>query len=305
MSEPRRMLDEGGNGPALALLRAARADVAPPGAKARARVALGLDAPAKPAVAARGAERAAPRKRVAGPALFQSVLGSSERPNGLWGTGRLGTAAFVAAQAAVVALLLASQPMRRMELPPSPTKSNGGVDIGFYAPPAGDPAPAPAAAAPAQKPSEPRAVMARPSRQPEALQEAVAEEGHPAALAQTSAAEGEAKAPDLPAKPEVREAVPAVVEVAPGLPARLVRKGGRFPSYTREALAARVEGTVLVKCVVGTDGALSNCRILKSVPHMDDAVLGAMATWRFEPIVSGGRPIAVDHVFTLRLVLPK
>jgi protein TonB len=38
---------------------------------------------------------------------------------------------------------------------------------------------------------------------------------------------------------------------------------------------------------------------------MDEAVLGAMATWRFEPVVSGGQPIAVNQVFTLRLVLPK
>jgi protein TonB len=298
------MLDEGGESPAVALLRAARADVAPPGAKARAMIALGLDAPARPVVSARGAERAAAPKKFAGPALFQSVLGSSERRNGLWGTGRLGTAAFVTAQAAVVALLLASQPIRRMEPPASPPKTSGGVDIGFYPPPAGSPAPAPTAT-PLPKPNEPRAFPAKPSRPAEALQEAVAEEGHPPALERTISAEGEAPASDLRDNPEARAAVPAGVEVAPTLPARLVRTGGRAPSYTREALAARVEGTVLVKCVVGTDGALSNCRILKSVPHMDGAVLGAMATWRFEPVVSGGRPIAVDHVFTLRLVLPK
>jgi TonB family protein len=300
------MLDEGGDAPAIALLRAARADRAPEGAKARAMAALGLDALRAPAVgASRSAPRAAASKRVARPALFQSVLAPSGRQDGFLGTGRLGTAAFVMAQAAIVALFLAAQP-RRMPEPAAAPKEPGGVDVGLFAPPASKPVPSPVAAAPAQKAEEPRAMTPRPSRRPEAPEQADTGEGHAAAVEQTRPAEiVEALAPDLPAKPEVQATAPAVVEMAPSLPVRLVRTAGRYPTYTREALAARVEGTVQVKCVVGTDGALSSCRILKSVPHMDEAVLGAMATWRFEPVVSGGRPIAVNQVFTLRLVLPK
>ncbi len=79
---------------------------------------------------------------------------------------------------------------------------------------------------------------------------------------------------------------------------------GRDPVYTREALEAHVEGLMLVKCVVTVEGRLENCRIIKSLPHMDQAVLEALATKRFKPLTYQGRPVAVDYVFPIRLVIP-
>ncbi|HVY47870.1 MAG TPA: energy transducer TonB, partial [Minicystis sp.] len=79
---------------------------------------------------------------------------------------------------------------------------------------------------------------------------------------------------------------------------------GQMPVYTREALEAKVQGKVIVKCVVTTSGALTGCRIVKGLPYMDQAVLAAMATQRYTPVLSNGQPVAVEYVFTLRLVLP-
>jgi periplasmic protein TonB len=37
---------------------------------------------------------------------------------------------------------------------------------------------------------------------------------------------------------------------------------------------------------------------------MDQAVLAAMSTHRYTPALLDGRPVSVEYVFTLRLVLP-
>jgi len=80
---------------------------------------------------------------------------------------------------------------------------------------------------------------------------------------------------------------------------------GREPQYTREALEAHISGIMLVKCVITTDGRLDNCRIVKPLPHMDKAVLDALSTWRYKPVLYQGRPVSVDYVITVRLVLPR
>jgi hypothetical protein len=102
MSDPRRMVDGGGAPFAAALLRSARADAAPEGAKQRTLAALGLsDAPAESPARARSLP--------ARPALFQSVIGSANPRGGLWGMGRTGTAALIMLQAALIVLALFSK----------------------------------------------------------------------------------------------------------------------------------------------------------------------------------------------------
>jgi len=79
---------------------------------------------------------------------------------------------------------------------------------------------------------------------------------------------------------------------------------GEAPRYTREALAAAIQGTMLVKCVITIDGTLENCRIIKALPHMEKAVLDALSTWRYKPVRYQGRPVAVDYLIQIRLVIP-
>ncbi len=79
---------------------------------------------------------------------------------------------------------------------------------------------------------------------------------------------------------------------------------GEPPRYTREALAAQVQGTMLVKCVITIGGKLENCRIIKALPHMDKAVLDALSTWRYKPVHYQGRPVAVDYLIQIKLVIP-
>ncbi len=76
------------------------------------------------------------------------------------------------------------------------------------------------------------------------------------------------------------------------------------PQYTREARDANVEGLILAKCVIGTTGTLSACRIMKGLPLMDQAVLAALPRWRYSPVLYQGRPVAVEYLIPVRLVAP-
>lgn len=80
---------------------------------------------------------------------------------------------------------------------------------------------------------------------------------------------------------------------------------GPQPEYTREALEARVAGTMIVKCVVTVEGRVERCRIIKPLPHMEKAVLDALTSSRYKPVTFQGRPVQVDYTFTLNFKLPR
>lgn len=79
--------------------------------------------------------------------------------------------------------------------------------------------------------------------------------------------------------------------------------GGPEPVFPREALEARVEGTLLARCVITTEGALTNCRILKSLPFLDQPVLAALAQRHYTPVSFQGRPVAVEYTIPFKFKL--
>ncbi|WNG49021.1 TonB family protein [Archangium minus] len=86
---------------------------------------------------------------------------------------------------------------------------------------------------------------------------------------------------------------------------RPVEVKGKDIVYTREALAARVEGTMIVKCVITKKGGVENCRVIKGLPHMNEAVVQALQARTYKPITLQGKPVTVDYTFSIRLVAPR
>lgn len=76
------------------------------------------------------------------------------------------------------------------------------------------------------------------------------------------------------------------------------------PIYTREARDANVAGLILTKCVITTSGTLRGCRIVRGIPLMDQAVLSALAQWRYSPVLYQGKPVTVEYLIPVRLVRP-
>lgn len=75
--------------------------------------------------------------------------------------------------------------------------------------------------------------------------------------------------------------------------------------FTREAVAAWVSGIMVVRCVITTEGLTRQCRVLQSVPLMDQPVLDALHRHRSVPVRFEGRPVNVEYTYTIRLKMPQ
>ena len=79
------------------------------------------------------------------------------------------------------------------------------------------------------------------------------------------------------------------------------------PAYTAEAMRAKVQGIVLLECIVLPDGTVGRVEILKSLDGafgLDQEAVKAAKQWRFIPGTRFGEPVAVlvtiELTFTLR-----
>jgi protein TonB len=79
------------------------------------------------------------------------------------------------------------------------------------------------------------------------------------------------------------------------------------PNYTADAMRAKVQGVVLLECVVLPDGSVGDVRILKSLDRtfgLDQEAITAARQWRFIPATRLGRAvpllITIEVAFTLR-----
>lgn len=75
------------------------------------------------------------------------------------------------------------------------------------------------------------------------------------------------------------------------------------PVYPEIARIARVEGTIIMEAVLDTSGRITQLRVLKSVPMLDQAALDAVRQWRYSPSLYGGHPVSVLMTITVRFTL--
>lgn len=93
---------------------------------------------------------------------------------------------------------------------------------------------------------------------------------------------------DLPPWPAAADAI----QIGPGMKPPQVTKSGR-PRYTPEALKAKIQGTVIMQIVVGTNGKVRDARVIRSLPMLDEAALAAAREWEFAPTIVDGKPVPV------------
>lgn len=65
------------------------------------------------------------------------------------------------------------------------------------------------------------------------------------------------------------------------------------PSYPDQARERGIDGTVWVRALVGTDGAVQDTWVAWSQPYLNEAAIAAVRQWRFKPAKLSGEPIAV------------
>jgi protein TonB len=109
---------------------------------------------------------------------------------------------------------------------------------------------------------------------------------------------GAAPAP-APHKPP--EATRYRVGVDVGEPTRLFAPS---PVYPRAALAARLEGVVVLECTIDCAGRVADVTVLRPAPlGLTEAAVEAVRQWRFEPSTVDGEPVEVLYVLTVRFIL--
>lgn len=65
------------------------------------------------------------------------------------------------------------------------------------------------------------------------------------------------------------------------------------PRYPEAARVAGIEGVVMVEVVISEAGEVTDARVVRSFPFLDDAAVTAVKTWRFAPTFVNGRPVPV------------
>ena len=79
------------------------------------------------------------------------------------------------------------------------------------------------------------------------------------------------------------------------------------PQYTAQAMRAKIQGTVLLECVVQPDGTVGNIKVVRSLDStfgLDQEAMKAARQWQFAPGTRFGQPVPVlvtiEIAFTLR-----
>jgi periplasmic protein TonB len=112
---------------------------------------------------------------------------------------------------------------------------------------------------------------------------------------------------------DVKDGPVEPVAPRPSTPVEPVRVGGTIraplkirdaqPAYPPLAMAARIEGIVILEATIGIDGQVINARILRPLQFLDQAALDAVRQWQFTPTLLNGVPVPVLMTVTVRFTL--
>ncbi|HTM30331.1 MAG TPA: TonB family protein [Vicinamibacterales bacterium] len=75
------------------------------------------------------------------------------------------------------------------------------------------------------------------------------------------------------------------------------------PIYSSAALAAHIQGTVIIEATIAADGRVQSARVLRSPPLLDEAALTAVRQWVYTPTLLNGVPVPVIMTVTVMFQL--
>ncbi len=75
------------------------------------------------------------------------------------------------------------------------------------------------------------------------------------------------------------------------------------PTYPDIARQARVQGVVILECVISPQGAVTTCKILRGIPLLNDSALEAVKQWTYTPTLLNGVPVPVIMTVTVNFKL--
>lgn len=80
-----------------------------------------------------------------------------------------------------------------------------------------------------------------------------------------------------------------------------VKVSGPDPVYPKAALSARIQGTVILQCIIGTDGRVKSITPLRELPlGLTESAVSAVERWVFTPSTLNGKEVEVIYNLTVR-----
>jgi protein TonB len=96
-------------------------------------------------------------------------------------------------------------------------------------------------------------------------------------------------------------------------PPQAVRVGGQIkepkklknvpPSYPEIAKQARVQGVVILECTISPQGKVTDVKVLRGIPLLDQAAIDAVKQWVYSPTLLNGVPVPVIMTVTVNFRL--
>jgi TonB family protein len=102
--------------------------------------------------------------------------------------------------------------------------------------------------------------------------------------------------------PAASAAGPAPVRVGGSIKTPTKIKDVR-PVYPLDAQAARIQGVVILEAKIEADGGVSDARVMRSIPGLDEAALDAVRQWEFTPTEVDGVRVPVIMTVTVNFTL--
>jgi protein TonB len=104
--------------------------------------------------------------------------------------------------------------------------------------------------------------------------------------------------------PATVAAIPDVKNVNVGDVKRVMIAGGvmagslvkkEIPVYPQDAKDARVSGTVVLRAIIGIDGAVHDLHVVSAPwPSLATSALWAVSHWEYKPYLLNGEPVEVE-----------
>jgi len=102
-------------------------------------------------------------------------------------------------------------------------------------------------------------------------------------------------------------------DAPPPPPQQAIRVGGQIkepkklkhvaPTYPEIAKQARVQGVVILECTISPQGKVTDVKILRGIPLLDQAAVSAVRQWVYTPTLLNGVPVPVIMTVTVNFKL--
>jgi protein TonB len=76
-----------------------------------------------------------------------------------------------------------------------------------------------------------------------------------------------------------------------------------MPDYPPRALQGNIQGTVVLKALVGKDGRVRSVEFVSGPPLLASVVLEAVRGWRYRPFYRNGEPVEFETQVAIEFII--